>query len=101
MADIESGDKKAAASADAHEGLGGQDMDTDIGTDDDTAIFPKGQVDPIYEAKARVLNRAACPWSQFILPPTVSLIADADQGYRHGLVSMAAVRCRGVWLGQR
>ena len=25
---------------------------------DDTAVFPKGQIDPVYEAKARVLNRA-------------------------------------------
>jgi hypothetical protein len=25
---------------------------------DDAAIFPKGQIDPVYEAKARVLNRA-------------------------------------------
>jgi len=28
-----------------------------IGQDDD-AIIPKGQIDPVYEAKARVLNHA-------------------------------------------
>lgn len=32
--------------------------DADIGIDD-TAAIPKGEVDPVYEAKARVLNRAA------------------------------------------
>lgn len=29
-----------------------------IGKDDD-AIIPKGQIDPVYDAKARVLNHAA------------------------------------------
>lgn len=28
---------------------------------DDVAIIPKGVLDPVYEAKARVLNRAVCP----------------------------------------
>lgn len=28
-------------------------------SDDDDAIIPKGQIDPVYEAKARVLNHAA------------------------------------------
>ncbi|EEY24102.1 conserved hypothetical protein [Verticillium alfalfae VaMs.102] len=27
---------------------------------DDSAIYPKGTLDPVYEAKARVLNRAVC-----------------------------------------
>ncbi len=27
-------------------------------SDDDTVILPKGSLDPVYEAKARVLNRA-------------------------------------------
>jgi hypothetical protein len=27
---------------------------------DDAAPIPKGQIDPVYEAKARVLNRAVC-----------------------------------------
>lgn len=43
-----------------------------IGKDDD-AIIPKGQIDPVYEAKARVLNHAvrsrlsatAHPWLLF------------------------------------
>lgn len=34
--------------------------DTDVGIGiDDAAAIPKGEVDPVYEAKARVLNRAA------------------------------------------
>ena len=33
---------------------------------DDVATLPKGTVDPVYEAKARVLNKAVCriPWKQ-------------------------------------
>jgi len=27
-------------------------------SDDDAAIIPKGALDPVYEAKARILNRA-------------------------------------------
>lgn len=34
--------------------------DTDVGVGiDDAAAIPKGEIDPVYEAKARVLNRAA------------------------------------------
>lgn len=33
------------------------DANSDSG-DDDTVILPKGSLDPVYEAKARVLNRA-------------------------------------------
>lgn len=34
--------------------------DTEVGIGiDDAAAIPKGEVDPVYEAKARVLNRAA------------------------------------------
>ena len=29
-------------------------------SDDDDAIIPKGALDPVYEAKARILNRAVC-----------------------------------------
>lgn len=29
-------------------------------SDDDLAIVPKGTLDPVYEAKARLLNRAVC-----------------------------------------
>jgi hypothetical protein len=36
---------------------------------DDVAIIPKGQIDPIYEAKARVLNRAVrTPGFQHVVP---------------------------------
>lgn len=32
---------------------------------DDSAIYPKGTLDPVYEAKARVLNRAVCYSTHF------------------------------------
>lgn len=38
-----------------------KEIDTQVATGiDDAAAIPKGEVDPVYEAKARVLNRAAC-----------------------------------------
>ncbi|EOO04198.1 putative membrane transporter protein [Phaeoacremonium minimum UCRPA7] len=69
MADVETGDKKAVAAAGAHDGLGGHDTDTEIGIDDDVAIFPKGQVDPIYEAKARIkdIGMGWYQWQLFIV----------------------------------
>ncbi|QUC16009.1 uncharacterized protein UV8b_00250 [Ustilaginoidea virens] len=43
-------------------------------SDDDDAIIPKGALDPVYEAKARILNRAICDigmgwyqWQLFIV----------------------------------
>lgn len=36
----------------------GNNTDVLIGIND-AAIIPKGEIDPVYEAKARVLNRAA------------------------------------------
>jgi hypothetical protein len=37
---------------------------------DDEAIIPKGALDPVYEAKARVLNRAVrAPVNPHVLPP--------------------------------
>lgn len=38
---------------------GADNIDLAIGMND-AAIIPKGEIDPVYEAKARVLNRAAC-----------------------------------------
>jgi hypothetical protein len=51
----------AAAAAHAGQVKGGEvDVKEEIVgvSDDDGAILPKGQVDPVYEAKAIVLNRA-------------------------------------------
>jgi hypothetical protein len=39
-------------------------------SDDDVAIVPKGTLDPVYEAKARLLNRAVCAAP---IPPCVPL----------------------------
>lgn len=49
--------------ADEAEGQGAAYLPSNIGTDhgvgiDDAAAIPKGEIDPVYEAKARVLNRA-------------------------------------------
>lgn len=36
-------------------------------SDDDGVIIPKGALDPVYEAKARVLNRAVSVFDHFAL----------------------------------
>ena len=46
----------------------GTETDVVIGIQDAAATIPKGEIDPVYEAKARVLNRAAC----FAIPPGLS-----------------------------
>jgi hypothetical protein len=39
---------------------GGDVDDISLSAIDDTTALPTGTVDPVYEAKARVLNRAVC-----------------------------------------
>lgn len=58
--------------------------------------IPKGQIDPVYEAKARVLNRAVSCTAQ-----TRTQVAEhrTDSRYRYGLVSMATLRGRWLRLG--
>lgn len=51
-------DKKADEGQEAAYLQNNAGTDVDIGIDDAAAI-PKGEIDPVYEAKARVLNRAA------------------------------------------
>lgn len=46
-----------AQKVDSHSGAA-HDGSIDIHGIDDAAIIPKGALDPVYEAKARVLNRA-------------------------------------------
>jgi len=66
MVDVESGGMEAAVVGNAAiyakdgEVAGSVAFSADVvsAEDDDDAILPKGQVDPVYEAKARVLNRA-------------------------------------------
>ena len=87
MADIEADKKEAAVDA----RLGG---DVALGVDDAGAI-PKGTIDPVYEAKARVLNRA-------VSHETVEVHGSSrfiDTGYWHGLVSMAAVHRHWIRMG--
>ena len=59
----------ATIEQDAQKGDGSDVKDTDVsqvvGLDDEAAI-PKGTIDPVYEAKARVLNHAVCA-SKFVL----------------------------------
>lgn len=55
---IHTTDKKADEGQEATYLQSTTDTDVGIGTDDVAAI-PRGEVDPVYEAKARVLNRAA------------------------------------------
>ncbi|EFX05887.1 membrane transporter [Grosmannia clavigera kw1407] len=60
MAELEDGkSSKKAAEADSMPAgaLDSRDDDLDSG-ENDIAIIPKGTIDPVYEAKARVLNRA-------------------------------------------
>ena len=73
--------------------LGG---DIALGADDAGAI-PKGTIDPVYEAKARVLNRAVSRSIRVLkrcsrLPGT---------RYWDGMVSMATLYRRWIWMGFR
>lgn len=55
MGDVESDPKVETSPGEGNTKLG---QNVAIGVDDEATI-PKGQIDPVYEAKARVLNRAA------------------------------------------
>ena len=67
---------------------------------DDAGALPKGTIDPVYEAKARVLNHAVSTWLERELSEnrTEHILDPRDW---HGMVSMAAVHCRRLWLGKR
>jgi hypothetical protein len=70
---------------------------------DEVAAIPKGTIDPVYEAKARVLNHAvreSTPspgWQNSIF--TADNLADSRDW--HGMVPMAALHRRWFWLGER
>jgi hypothetical protein len=51
MADPESGLEKHAVATPSQ-------RDADLSSEDELPVIAKGQVDPVYEAKARVLNKA-------------------------------------------
>lgn len=56
MADIEKGSKPPSDVDGVKPTLREDEASLQLG--DDTAILPEGQVDPVYEKKAKVLNRA-------------------------------------------
>lgn len=67
---------------------------------DDLAAIPKGTIDPVYEAKARVLNHAV---HSFIVCKPCARDANQcpDSRNWHGMVSMATLHCCWIWLGER
>ena len=64
------------------------------------AAVLEGVLDPVYEAKALILNREV----NHLAPSFVSVIeltpSGTDSKHWHGLVSMAAFHRCWVWLGQ-
>jgi hypothetical protein len=67
-----------------------------VGWDDEAAI-PKGTIDPVYEAKARVLNHAVCMRTICKFENT-ERCSDSRDWY--GMVSMAALYCCRIRLGK-
>ena len=63
---------------------------------DNAATIPKGTLDPVYEAKARVLNHAVCLKID-IWGKTNTWV---DPRHWYGMVSMAALHRSGIWLGK-
>jgi hypothetical protein len=64
----------------------------------DAAALPKGTLDPVYEAKARVLNHAVGTSGRVTRE---ILMEETDPRNWNGLVSMAALHRRGFRLGKR
>jgi hypothetical protein len=67
---------------------------------DDEAIIPKGALDPVYEAKARILNRAVS-FVSFTRVVDRWALTLSDSRSRHGAVSVGAFRRHRLWLGER
>lgn len=81
-----------------------------ISTGSDEDVIPKGALDPVYEAKAKVLNHAVSLILASQLPATsiatyihvcsqTNAYLDADSRDWHGMVSMATLLRRRLWLG--
>lgn len=68
---------------------------------DDEAIIPKGALDPVYEAKARILNRAVSCFVFFtrVIDRVGVNVVMSDSRSRHGAVSVGAFRRHRLWLG--
>lgn len=79
--------------------------------DNDASTIPGGEIDPVYEKKAKVLNRAVrhvCSSSSSSVQYTVTnlqvstmltIAAPSDPRHRDGPVPVAAVHRRGLRLG--
>ncbi len=68
---------------------------------DDVATVLPASADPVYDAKARVLNKAVSLSSAALydMGPGKAHKTRIDTRYWHGMVSMAALRRCWLWLG--
>lgn len=74
----------------------------------DAATLPTGVLDPVYDAKARILNRAVRIIFSFFFDTfshekgsMMANLADLDSRYWHGMVSMAAIHRGRLRMGFR
>ena len=74
-----------------------QNFSQAIGVEDAAAI-PKGTIDPVYEAKARVLNHAVC--ANMLMRDLILKYNSPDSRDWYGMVSMAALHRRWLRLGK-
>ena len=67
-------------------------------TTDDEGIIPKDALDPVYEAKARILNRAV---RTLWLPRLGAFLTEicSDSRYWHGKVSVGIICRHWIWMG--
>ncbi len=65
---------------------------------DDAAAIPKGTIDPVYEAKARVLNHAVC--TSMLTRDLILKYNCPDSRDWYGMVPMAAIYRRWLRLGK-
>jgi hypothetical protein len=65
---------------------------------DDAAAIPKGTIDPVYEAKARVLNHAVC--ASMLMRDPILKYNSPDSRDWYGMVPMAALHRRWLRLGK-
>jgi len=65
---------------------------------EDAAVIPKGTIDPVYEAKARVLNHAVC--ANMLMRDLMLKYNPPDSRDWYGMVSMAALHRRWLRLGK-
>jgi hypothetical protein len=66
---------------------------------EDAGAIPKGTIDPVYEAKARVLNHAVSSWWHKKRPGRMTEWTPDPRDW-NGVVSMAVVHCRRLRMGK-